>query len=116
MRLNQITTELPASQALGINSHLPLSYLFVESVLSSGVLSEADSNRFGALLKAGLAKLRNFMTPDASTDLDALLNLLVPAGGGLARVKALIQQAKQLPGQLIRNDNWWQELFSVFGV
>jgi hypothetical protein len=107
MKLRQVATGQPDTA---------VSYLFVETVLHSGVLTEASQSRLGALLAAGLSKLQNFLTPDAATDLESLLFFIAPDGGGLTRVKELITQAKNIDGILVENNDWWNDLFNACGV
>lgn len=97
------------------SSNAPPAYLFVETVLTSNVLSEAATNRLHALINAGVAKLQNLLTPDPNSDLETLLSVLIPASQGINRVKALVEQAKTMDGELIDNNAWWVDLFNAFG-
>lgn len=92
----------------------PLSYLFIETVLCNCPISE--DARFGALMAASLAKLRNFITPGASSDLVALLSFLAPTGGGATKLKQLVDQAKSINGSLSDDDGWWTDIFNVCGL
>lgn len=92
----------------------PLSYLFVESVLATGVVNEAG--RLQALFQAGLAKLQAAITPGSGQDLDILLQFMAPRGGGSAAVQNLVQSAGREQGDITANDQWWKELFNAFGI
>ncbi len=119
MRLQHITSDRPQDQQLrllGVEGDRSVSYLFIESVRAGGLLSEAGSNQLVALMRAGIAKLQNFMTPDASTDLDAMLAFMAPTGGGIAKVKSLVAKAKELEGPLLQDDNWWSDMFDAFSI
>ena len=94
----------------------PLSYLFIESVLTTNILREAGQSRFEALLQAGLAKLNSTLTPGNASDLDDLLNSAAPDGGGSQQVTKLVQQAAQAQGDITDDQGWWDELFHAFGV
>jgi hypothetical protein len=119
MKLHHITAgeKLPMLPGVGrVCTDLPMSYLFIESVLASGVLNEAGSGRLAALMRAGIAKLQNFLTSDPSTDLQSLLIFLAPTGGGMEKLKVLITQAKQAKGSILDNEDWWRDLFNAFGM
>lgn len=120
MKLQNIATDskrpYPYGESARFLPQLPTSYVFIESVIDSGLLSEASSSRLGAVLSAGLAKLQNFLTPDASTDFDSLLAFIAPKGGGLPKIKDLIVRAKEIDGALVDNEDWWREVFEVCGV
>lgn len=95
---------------------LPPSYLFIESVIASRVLSEATSNRLEAVITAAASKLRNLLTPGASSDLETMLTFLAPKGGGMAKIQQLVQAAGQSQTPIDQDETWWQQMFDAFGV
>jgi hypothetical protein len=56
------------------------------------------------------------LTPGASGDLDSLLFFFAPKGGGLAKIQQLVQKAGASQTPLLQDQNWWQEIFSVFNI
>ena len=104
------------SEAIKRYESLPLSYLFIESILATNALNEAGEGRFEALLQAGVAKLNAALTPGNASDLDSLLAFMAPSAGGSSAVNSLIQQAAKYQGNIVDNQDWWNKLFNVFGV
>lgn len=95
---------------------LPPAYLFIESVIACRVLSEASSNRLEAIVGAAAGKLKNLLTPGASSDLETMLSFLAPKGGGLAKVQQLVKQAGESQTDIAQDEAWWQQMFDAFGV
>ncbi len=95
---------------------LPASYLFIEAVIATGALSEAAATRVGGAMQAAMARLRNFMTPGASTDLGSLLHFFAEKGGGFPKLKELVAKAKQSPTPIAQDTEWWRQMFEVFGL
>jgi hypothetical protein len=99
-----------------LGNDIPLAYVFVESVIGGKLLTETNSDRLTSLLKAGIAKLQNFLTPDATSDLDALLFFIAPKSGGLPKIKELIKAAKDSPDDILKDEEWWRDMFDTFGL
>ncbi len=95
---------------------VPASYLFIESVVNSGVLSEAGTNRLNGMVNAAIGRLQNFMTPGASTDLETMLWFVANDKGGINKVKESIAKAGKLQTPIQQDQNWWQELFTIFSL
>lgn len=95
---------------------LPASYLFVESVIGSGVLSETANNRLAHVMRAAINRLQNFLTPGASSDLEAMLGFFAPKGGGLQKVNEIVRKAGELQNPIDQEQTWWQDIFSVFNL
>ncbi len=94
----------------------PISYLFVETVVESGLLREAAAGRLAQLMKTAITKLQNFMTPGAASDLDALLGFINPAGGGIPKIKQMVKKAGESATPILDDQTWWQDMFNIFGV
>ena len=103
----------PLIESVKNKDFLPLSYLFIESVIAINILDEGS---LGDTFTAGLAKLKSALTPGSSEDLDMLLQFMAPRGGGAKAVNNLVQIAGREHGSILDNSNWWQELYNVFGV
>lgn len=95
---------------------MPASYLFVETILGSGILSENASGRIDGVMQAAISRLQAFLTPGASSDLESMLGFFAPKGGGLAKVRQMVQKAGTIQTPITQDRNWWQELFTVFNV
>lgn len=98
------------------SSGLSFSYLFLEQMLESQILTEAAGSRLGSLISASLAKIQNFLAPGVTGHLDALLSFIAPKGGGLKRVQELVAQSKQIEGDITQNDDWWRDIFRATGI
>jgi hypothetical protein len=48
--------------------------------------------------------------------LDALLAFVAPEGGGIKKVKQLVDAAKTLPGSIYESERWWEQAFRAFGL
>lgn len=94
----------------------PVSVLFVESALDTGLLTEAETGALATLLKAGMAKMQAAMTPNTAQDLDSLLTFMAPQGGGANKIRNLIQAAKNSKQTITSNQKWWDELFAAFNI
>lgn len=92
------------------------SYIFIESIVNSGVLSEAEKSMLATLLQAGLARLKAAMTPRSSADLNVLLHFMAPDGGGSRAVNELLDSAKRVRGSLLQQDDWWDNLFGTLNI
>lgn len=116
MKLQNIALEHGDYRTRHRTGATPISYLFVETVVESGLLKEAVNRRFGQLMRTAIAQLQNFMTPGASSDLSALLGFINPAGGGVPRLKQMVQKAKDSQKPVLDDQTWWQDMFEIFGV
>lgn len=115
-RLVQLRTIAGRNKTVVPLNNLPISYLFVESVVISNVLSESGLGTLNALFKSGMARLRAAIAPGTSDDLGALLAFMAPRGGGIEAVKNLLDAAPQSNEPLVDNISWWNEIFAAFGV
>lgn len=95
---------------------LPASYLFVETVVGTGILGEAADARLTQAMQAAIGRLQNFLTPGASSDLEAMLGFFAPKGGGLPKVQEMVKKAGDLQTPVAQDQTWWQELYSIFNV
>jgi hypothetical protein len=68
------------------------------------------------MVNAAIGRLQNFMTPGPSTDLETMLWFVANNKGGIAKVKESITKAGQLQTPLQQDQNWWQELFTIFNL
>lgn len=116
MRLQHIGTDGGHYLSRPKYGETPPAYLFIESVIASGVLSEASNNRLEAIVGAAAGKLKNLLTPGASSDLETMLTFLAPKGGGLAKIQQLVKLAGETKTPLDQDETWWQQIFDAFGV
>jgi hypothetical protein len=90
--------------------------LFIESVATADLITEAQASALAVLFKSQLAKLQAALAPKTTEDLKHLLTFVAPQGGGIAQVDNLIKLAKQTRGNILSNTKWWDELFKTFNV
>jgi hypothetical protein len=92
----------------------PLPSVFIRAVVNSNILTEAEGNILTQLFKAGIAKLKAAMTPGTSEDLELLLTMMAPQGGGVEKVEQLLDAARQ--GPIHDNEDWWNSFYEAFNI
>jgi len=88
---------------------IPLPTVFIHSVINNKILTESEEGMLDKLIKLGLSKIQQAITPNASGDLEVLLAFMAPNNGGAAKIAHLLEVADLSP-------QWWDAFFNTLGI
>ena len=85
---------------------------FLESINEAG----RRNNYLNSLVNTGLVNIQSALTPDIPDNIDPVIKLMAPNGGGIESIKDILNKAKQIRGSIFDDKDWFNSLFKIFNI